>query len=396
MKVLMVLESEFPPDERVEKEIESLQGIGFSVTIAVYTFKKKPEVELFNGYRIYRKSISPLLYRSSAAILLVPFYSFFWYRFLNVILRKEKFDIIHIHDLPLSKIGYRLSQKYNLKMVCDQHEYYSNWIIRTKHYNTGVGKIIRFFSNWSGYERRYLQKADLVITVENSLKRIYIENVCVPPSKIITLPNTPRKNDFNTSNIDPEVINKYKNYFVLFYGGSLDHIRGIDFIAECVAKLKDEISNILFLIAGKENRAFDMGKMICGMHLENFVDYVGWVPLDKLPSFIAASKICLFVPKADNLEINNTIATKIYQYASMGKPVIVSEAKMMRDFIENNAIGFSVRYGDIDGFCEIVRKIYKNPAIIDEIASRAIRIAGDYIWEKTSRDFIDYYVGMKL
>jgi glycosyltransferase involved in cell wall biosynthesis len=310
---------------------------------------------------------------------------------LNGILKREKFDIIHIHDLPLSKVGYRLSQRYGMKLVCDQHEYYSNWIVRTRHYNTMAGKIIRFFSNWEKYERKYLQKADMVITVEDSLKKIYIEKVLLSPDRVITLPNTPRKRDFLSNDIDPEIINRYKDRFVLFYGGSLDHLRGIEFIADCMVELKKEIDNILFLVAGKENRAFSMKRMIERLRIEKYVEYVGWVSLDKLSSYIAASHICLFVPRADNLEINNTIATKIYQYAAMGKPVIVSEAGMMREFVENNAIGFSTRYGDIKGFCEVVKRIYGHPEIAGDISKRAIRIAGEYTWENTSRDFLEFY-----
>ncbi len=126
----MVLESEFPPDERVEKEIASLREIGFDVAVAVYTLTNKPAFERFNHYEIYRKKISRLLYKSSAAILLLPFYFRFWRSFLEPILRNGNYHVIHIHDLPLSKVGYELSGKYKLKLVCDQHEFYSNWIVR--------------------------------------------------------------------------------------------------------------------------------------------------------------------------------------------------------------------------------------------------------------------------
>lgn len=390
----MVLESEFPPDERVEKEIESLQEIGFHVSIAVYTFTNKPEFELFNGYEIHRKKISELLYKSSAVILILPLYFKFWYKFLHSLLEREKYDFLHIHDLPLSKIGYRLSRKFKMKLVCDQHEYYSNWIVRTKHYNTIPGRLIRLLSNWVRYEKKYLRRADLVITVEDSLKKIYVEQVGISTAKIISLPNTPRSSVFHLQNVDPEIVERYQDRFVLFYGGSLDHIRGIDFVAGCIAELKDEITNILFLVAGKENRAFSLDRITRDLHIEGFVDYVGWIPLRSLPSYIAASHICIFVPKADNLEINNTIATKIYQYATMGKPVIVSETKMMKEFVESNRIGFSVNYGDIQGFCEVVRKIYGHSEIAAEIRSKAIQLASEYTWEKTSKALTSAYLQM--
>jgi glycosyltransferase involved in cell wall biosynthesis len=394
MNILMVLDKEFPPDERVEKEIESLIRAGYHVSIAVYTRKGSESKEIVNNYTIYRKIITPFLYKSSAATLLHPFYFGFWYRFLDTILSAEKFDIIHVHDLPLAKVGYKLSVKHHLKLVCDQHEYYSNWIIRTKHYNTLPGKIIRFLSPWKRYERIYLSKADLVITVADSLRSIYINKVGIQPDKIITLPNTPEARNFRLGEIDESIVNRFKNYFVLFYAGSLDHLRGLEFIMECLSILKNEIPNILFVIAGKENSAFSINDLITKFNTQAVTQYIGWVPLHSLSSYIAASNVCLFVPRANNLEINNTIATKIYQYAAMGKPVIVSEARMMKDFVQLNHIGFSVTYGDVKEFCTVVKKLYLHPEISDEIKQQAVNIASRNTWENTSTEFIRYYSKM--
>jgi glycosyltransferase involved in cell wall biosynthesis len=395
MKVLMVLAGEFPPDERVEKEIESLQKAGFIVAIAAYTMQKKPAVELYHDYVIYRKNISRLLYKSSAAALILPCYFNFWYRFLDSILKKDQFHFIHIHDLPLSKTGYQLARKHNLKLICDQHEYYSNWIVRTRHYNTGMGKIIRAFSNWAQYERKYLQRADLVITVADSLKEIYINQVKVSPLKVITLPNTPRMSDFNPAYVDDNIVGKYKDKFVLFYGGSLDELRGIDFILQGVSRLKKEIPNLLFLVAGKENRTFSLQSLITQYQVEKEVEYVGWVPLSILSSYVAASNICLFVPRADNMEINNTIVTKIYQYIAMGKPVIVSEARLMKEFVETNKLGFSVHYGKVEELCQSVLNLRISPDITEQIKIKAVSIAQQYSWEKTSIEFLNYYDQLK-
>lgn len=390
-KILMVLEAEFPSDERVEKEITSLKEAGFEVNIAVYTFVDRPFVENYNNYKIYRKKISPLLYKSSAASLIIPFYFQFWYRFLNEILKSDTYDFIHIHDLPLSETGYKLARKFNLKLVCDQHEYYSNWIVRTRHYNTFAGRIIRRLSNWEKYEKACLKKADMVVTVAESLGEIYIKRTGVLPDKIVTLPNTPSVAIFNPVNVDEQIKLPYRNRFVLFYAGGLDYLRGIDFILEGLSVLKNEINNILFLVAGKENRSFSVQDLITRYGVEDYVSFVGWVPLKELPSYVAASNICLFVPKADNLEINNTIVTKIYQYAAMGKPVIVSEARLMKEFVESNRIGYSVSFGNVGELCSVVRKIYTNPEIVEDIRQNGFMVARQNSWELTSRPFIEKY-----
>jgi len=199
MNILMVLEKEFPPDERVEKEAYSLSLAGNRIIIACYTLTDKPRIEDFKYFKVIRKPISKLIYKSSAASLLLPFYFRFWKKYLVRIIEDEKINIIHIHDLPLTKTGYKLRNRYGLKLVCDQHEYYSNWIIHTAHYNTFIGKIIRRLSNWSKYEEKYLRTADLVITIEEPLRKVYIDKIKINPDKIIKIPNTPLNLSASTS-----------------------------------------------------------------------------------------------------------------------------------------------------------------------------------------------------
>jgi glycosyltransferase involved in cell wall biosynthesis len=394
MKILMILENEFPPDERVEKEIAVLQNSGFELAIAAYTFKNKPNIEKYNGYTIYSKKIPLLIYKSSAASLILPFYFRFWQRFICSILKKEAFGILHVHDLPLTRTALKVARKFGLKVVCDQHEYYSNWIIRTRHYNTFFGKIIKGLSQWDKYEKINLRKADMVVTVSEALRVIYINEVKIDPGKIVNLPNTPELSVFKVENTDNRILKKYSDRFILFYGGGLDHLRGIEFICKAVSVLAKMIPEVLFLVAGKENRAFSMEETIKRFDIKDHVDFVGWVQRGELPSYIEASHVCLFVPKADNMEINNTIVTKIYQYTAMGKPIVVSEARMMKEFVEKNKIGFSVDFGNVDQFCNIISKIRAEPELSVEIKRYASGIRHLISWEETSGDFLKYYIEM--
>jgi glycosyltransferase involved in cell wall biosynthesis len=301
---------------------------------------------------------------------------------------------LHVHDLPLTRTALKIARKFGLKVVCDQHEYYSNWIIRTRHYNTFFGKIIKGLSQWDKYEKINLRKADMVVTVSEALRVIYINEVKIDPGKIVNLPNTPELSVFKVENTDNRILKKYSDRFILFYGGGLDHLRGIEFICKAVSVLAKKIPEVLFLVAGKENRAFSMEETIKRFDIKDHVDFVGWVQRGELPSYIEASHVCLFVPKADNMEINNTIVTKIYQYTAMGKPIVVSEARMMKEFVEKNKIGFSVDFGNVDQFCNIISKIRAEPELSVEIKRYASGIRHLISWEETSRDFLKYYIEM--
>jgi len=389
MNILMVLEKEFPPDERVEKEAYSLSLAGNKIIIACYTFTDKPGIEDFNYFKVIRKPISKLIYKSSAASLLLPFYFRFWKKYLDRIIKDEKINVIHIHDLPLSKTGYKLRNKYGLKLVCDQHEYYSNWIIHTAHYNTLTGKIIRRLSNWRKYEKKYLKKADLVITIEEPLRKAYIDKIKINPDKIIKIPNTPLKRVFNTGNIKQNIFENYKNDYVIFYAGGIDILRGIELVINALPVIKNNIPNIKFVLAGQIQKGFDLINCAKKNNVYELVSFIGWMPVEDLPSYIFASKICVFTPPVNRDEINKTIATKIYQYASMGRPILVSKAELMKQFVESNNLGYSV--SNYKEFADKVIYLYNHPLEYNKISENCLRISGKYHWELTTNQLIEFY-----
>lgn len=351
----MVLTSNFPPDSRVEKEAISLSEQGNNVHIVCYLNNGQSAYEVTKHYTIHRVKFSSF-YRNklSAAALILPSYFNKWEKVVGRLYKKNKYDVIHVHDLPLSKVGYHFKKKYGCKLVCDQHEFYSNWIKRTAHMNTLPGKIISLLSNWTTYEKKYLQLADLIVTVAEPLRENYINAYILPEEKIITVPNTPSKKIYNRQNVKDSIVNKYKDDFIIFYAGGIDILRGIDTAIKALPAIKNKIPNAKLLLCGKIIKPYDPFKTAEKYGVSDAVIFDGWVNESELPSYIAASDVCFFTPPATNDEINKTIATKIYQYAIMGKPVIVSEAKMMKEFVEKNNIGYSIKSGDDKAFAERV------------------------------------------
>ena len=252
MKILMILDGEFPPDERVEKEAISLINEGNNVSILCLNYGNQATEELYKGIHIHRKKINRVIRNKLlGTYLITPFYRIIWRRSILKLLANFPADVIHVHDLPLSDVAVRIGKSKGLKVVCDQHEFYSNWIVNTAHYNTFPGNIVKSFSNWKRYEKTNLRKADLVITVEEPLRKIYISEVGINPEKIIVTPNTPSVSVFNRQHIDQDIIEKYRENFMIFYAGHLDILRGIDTVIESLPLLRDSIPGLKFVFAGQ-------------------------------------------------------------------------------------------------------------------------------------------------
>ncbi|TDO03890.1 glycosyltransferase family 4 protein [Sunxiuqinia elliptica] len=391
MKVLMLLGEEFPPDNRVEKEARSLIDNGFEVTIVCQTTNERPAYEYYQGIHVYRLKLSGLQYKLSAACLVVPSYFWLWKSFLRKLLKQKDYDIVHVHDLPLSIVGYYIKKKYRLKLVCDQHEFYSNWIVHTAHYNTRIGKIVKWLSPWENYERKYLNKADLVVTVENPLRSVYVEKVGIAPEKIICLPNMPSIKIFNSSNIDSSVQKRFRSHFVLLYAGGMDILRGIDVAIRAIPYLKEEIPDILLLLVGNIRKPFAPVEMAEKLGVGEYVHLEGWSPVERLPSYIAASDLCFFTPPSNRDEINKTIATKIYQYMQLDKPVIVGRAKMMKDFVEEHQIGYSVNETNPKEFAQQVIYYHRTREEKARIGKNCRAIKDQYVWERGIENLLERY-----
>ena len=161
----MVLERDFPPDLRVENEIKSLISKNHQVVLACYTTKEEDSEFDWNGCKVYKKQISNFIYKSSVGALKLPFYFNFWRKHIHSIIKKEKVEAIHIHDLPLARIGYEMKVKYDIKFTLDLHENWPAYLSVSKHTNSAIGKILSSNLQWQDYEIKYCNKADNIIVV---------------------------------------------------------------------------------------------------------------------------------------------------------------------------------------------------------------------------------------
>ena len=391
MKILMLLENEFPPDERVEKEIDTLKGMGYEIHLACYTRENRQVSEEREGLIIHRMRLSKLMYKLSALILIIPLYKNKWYRFVNKLYKSFKYDVIHVHDLPLSMVGLKLKSRYGLKVVCDQHEFYSNWIIETAHYNTLAGKIVKSLSNWKKYENRVLHLADAILTVEDPLKNTYLKRYNLSDKKIFVLPNTPSKELFHYSRVDATEFPHYRDQFVLLYFGGIDILRGIDFIIQSIPLIVNRIPEFKFVLAGTINKGYDPFKTINELGVEKYVEYLGYLDRARLPSLISVSDLGIFTPRSDRDEINRTIATKNYQFLAMNKPIIVGSAKYMKEFTERNQIGMSVNEYDPVDISEKIITYYSDFELREGLINSCKKISSKYYWESSSASLKDCY-----
>lgn len=344
MKILMVLERDFPPDLRVENEIKSLIAFGHSLSIACYTLTGSDSVFDWNGCTVYKKRISKLSYKSSVAALRFPSYFNFWKKHIESIFEIEKPDAIHVHDLPLAKIGSHFKKRYGTKFVLDLHENWPAYLRISHHTNTFLGKMLSSNAQWERYELEYCRKADRIIVVIEEAKDRLVA-LGNQETKVVTVANYPLLSDFESNEdgvLDP------RNP-ILFYAGGIAEHRGLQFVVRALPELIKVHPTIKLWLLGDGNYKAQLESMSEDFGVSSHVTFFGQVPYKVVLEKLNQSTIAL-IPHVKSEHTDSTIPHKLFQYMYAGKPVVASNCTPIERIVNSSNAGAIYLWNSSDDF----------------------------------------------
>jgi glycosyltransferase involved in cell wall biosynthesis len=384
----MVLTAQFPPDNRVYKEALSLIERGYSVYVFSLTFGQLPRYEVLDGIQIVRFHIPQGLNKKLLPIYLIfPLYRLIWYRKLNNYIRIHKIDVLHIHDLPLTDVGVALKKKYSLRLVADQHEYYSNRIKGHAHYNQGIGKLVNRLSRWDKYEKKYLNQADLILTVEPAMKKIYTDIIGLNEKQIVAVPNTPGRQEIRWFKEVVQTSPEKKKFFTVIYAGVVNIQRGLHQMVQALALLKDDFPDLRFQIVGRFYKNTGFFELAEELKVTDRIDFVGWKSSRELAGYLAKADIGISL----GLHLELTIPTKIYQYLFAGLPMIVTDRKTMSDFVRNHDIGLVTETDNIEHLAQHIAELIENKSLRKNFRENTKKLHDIYQWDQTVKDMLNHY-----
>lgn len=370
MRILMILDKKFPPDIRVEKEARSLIKAGNEVHLLSERGAKEPKYENIFGIHVHRlitlTSKKTFLYKLKQFKSLITHYDKVWAETIQKVINNSQIEALHIHDLPLVKTGVKVAQKNNILAIADLHE---NYPVALKVWLTlqNSKSIIKFISNkiqhtlvrWSTYEKNILPYCNQIIVVVPEAKS-RIKKLGISSNKITVVSNTEDVDYFKSLKINPQLINTYKNDFIISYIGGFAPHRGIDTAIKAMSKVIKKIPNAKLLLVGGKNNDEYFRKLSAKLNLQNKIIFVGWQKFDAIGSYIHLSSICL-VPHHKNPHTDTTIPHKLFQYMLMEKPVIVSNCKPLERIIMETNSGLIFEANNSSALAEAINKIYTNP-----------------------------------
>lgn len=374
MNILMVLDEEFPPDGRVEREIHILQEAGHTVHLLCYSLSGQSGPEIVNDVHVIRVPISKLTYKFKALALMFPVYFNFWKKHILDQLNKGNYDIVHFHDLNLAKVSLEAAHERGLRVVGDYHENRPEIMKLYDHVRSFPGNVLISLKKWDQFQIRYSKMLDHLILVTDEAKEYYEQHYDVLGSKITVIENFPQLDQILVWPIDEEIVEKYRNKKMLVYYGDSGLRRGTDTIIEAARILKNE-KELHFVIIGTSREQEKLISLREQYGLNN-VELTGEMPIEKAISYFKAS-IAGLCPFLRNIHHDTTYANKLFQYMAFSKPVIVSDCTAQVNVVEHSHCGLIHEAGNAQDLADKVLELV-NGGGYDQMSQHA----GDSVKEK--------------
>jgi glycosyltransferase involved in cell wall biosynthesis len=372
MKVGIILDNELNNDKRVLREIEILKQAGYRIFVLCFGFNKTPYGSI-QGITITRIPISKKIKNLLFFFLnTIPAYEWLWSSRIRRFINLNGIEILHVHDLYMSKAGWSGIKKSGKKvpMILDLHENYP-YAVTT--YNWTKGFLRNILSRpllWQKKEKEYLGYAEKIIVLSDDFRDVLTERYPELPKKLFTtLPNVPDLAQMEPKGIGPAKVSVKKGTSIVFYFGVVAERRGIFDALEVFVKLAEEHHPSSFLIIGpvdRKDRQMFFNK-INSESLMDRVNYIPWIDMVELPAYLAISDICI-APFKKNPQHESGVANKIFDYMLGKKPVIASDCKPQKKLIEKYGCG--IIYRNRDELKNAIEKLSADPQMRKEMGEK--------------------------
>lgn len=286
-------------------------------------------------------------------------------------------DIYHFHDPELIPVGLEL-KKCGKKVIYDSHEDYPIKIL----FKYWIPKFLRPLISklFKGYEENAVKRFDAVISVTPQIvgRFVLINN------RAVLITNFPRIADMAEDTNGLCV----KEKMICFAGGiSPDRMHHI------IIKALEIVPAVKYYLAGTGN-----GKYIRELEklpMWSNVKYFGQLPYNKVMQIYDQAVAGVVIEDYNPCDFGTEGSlgvTKLFEYMSVGLPVICTNFIYYKGIVEENNCGICLKPYDIHAVAEAIKYIIDHPEEAQRMGENGRRaVIEKYNWGTQEKTLLELY-----
>lgn len=229
---------------------------------------------------------------------------------------------------------------------------------------------------------RFLYRAaDHIVVVTPAFRERLIADWQVPSEKISVVQNGVETHLFSPQPKDANVVGELnaRGKFVVSYIGTLGLAHGLETLIAAAEQLQNSAPEVLFVVVGDGAERERILKRAELKKLTN-IRFVPPQPRERIPAYISASDACLVLLRKSAV-FQTVIPTKMLEFMSCARPVILGVDGQARSILEASCGGMYVTPEDPGALCQAILQLAARPEWSEQLG----RNGREYIVNHLSR-----------
>lgn len=393
----IILDGPYWSDARVRNYSEQLLKRGWQLRILCFPSEVSPneDAALYKNAQFHEIQPSTFVYKSSALAYELPFYHHWCSKQAKAFHEKYPCDLWHINDIRAGLPFIKFAKANGIKSVIDLHEIRPEIMRYYAYVNKFPNKHLIKLNKWKAGEKKCIEMADAVIVVTPAAQSYYQDHYHIAKAKFHIVPNSINQ-QFGYDGTPSGEFQWAEGKKVILYIGDTSERRGIQTAINALPEVLEKYPNAHLGIVGSSSYDPSLKAQVQALNLQPHVTFTGWIDAGGFPEIIAKSAlgICLI---HRNPHHDTTLANKLFQYAGMGLPQIVTDCPAQADFIQENQCGLVIPEKDTSAFTAEVDALLSNPSDSKTMGENGKKsVMNHYVWEKIADRVVAAYDSLLL
>jgi glycosyltransferase involved in cell wall biosynthesis len=384
-RVLVLVQNQpLPLDLRVWAECLSLREQGFEVVGVCPATSEYPEpFAEVDGIEIHRFAMRPG--QAGAAGYIREYAQSFWNvaRTVRRLARGRRFDVVHAANPPDILLLAALPLKARgARFIFDHHDLVPELFLTRFGGRRGLIYAITRIT-----ERLSFALADMVISTNESYRRIAIDRGGKRPDQVFVVRNGPNLARFASGQPD-QSLRRGKPHLLLYLGvmGPQD---GVDHALRALALLKRRRQDWHAAIVGSGQSEPELRRLAAELGLDDQVEFPGWLEGDAVLRYLFTADVGL-APDPKNPLADRSTLVKIAEYMAAGCPVVSYDLAESRVSARDAALYATPN--EPQSFADCIATLLDDPALRERMgAAGRSRARDELAWEHSAEHLAEAY-----
>jgi len=269
---------------------------------------------------------------------------------LSWFLRKQKFDIVHTHDLWSNLMGVPAARLAGVPAIISSR------------------RDLAHFDWYQGKRRAWLRRiqnlSGAVLANASPIREALIAEDRFAPEKVHVVHNGIDVEKFRNARDRRDILfpNVGDAKLVVLVGNMHSDVKGHPSLIECAPRVTREFPNVRFVLVGDGTQRAQFEQQVASLGLTESFFFLG--SRTDIPDILAACDIAVLPSRAEGL------SNALLEYLATGLPTIASRVGGNPELVEDGVSGFLVPPQDSDALGMALLKILRDPELMRRFGER--------------------------